>query len=123
MVTRGKTELFTCAAVDGSLLIRLDMPGVTKETLSFTVEDYSLYIRGKEDRSHLTKAEMETFEPFGFGREEWEFCAKLEFLPAVWCVKEMKFLIKNGVLRVMIPTHDKVYLREMAEKVSSIYVG
>lgn len=84
---------------DNALVVRADVPGMTKEDLTIELTDGQLVLRGERKQEKEEKKE-------GYYRAERTFGAFYRTLPLPegTRVDEAKATIKDGVLEVIVPT-------------------
>ncbi|KAL5748489.1 hypothetical protein ACOSP7_025531 [Xanthoceras sorbifolium] len=77
---------------DNTLVLRMDMPGISKDEVKISVQDNTLSIRGEAQ----TESE---------GEEESarRYSSRIDLPPSLYKVDEIKAEMKNGVLKVVVP--------------------
>lgn len=74
-----------------TLLLRMDMPGLSKEDVKISVENNTLIIKGEA---------QEESDDEESGRR---FSSRLDLPPTLYKVTEMKAEIRNGILKLVVP--------------------
>uniref|UniRef100_A0A5B6YLR4 SHSP domain-containing protein n=1 Tax=Davidia involucrata TaxID=16924 RepID=A0A5B6YLR4_DAVIN len=89
---------------DDALYARVDMPSVAKEGLKMWVENNSLYITGEEgEKDEDCLPEERTTLQLQNESERRKFSTSIAIAPRRFKTDEIKAVLKNGVLRVVIP--------------------
>jgi HSP20 family protein len=88
---------------DNEIVVRADVPGMTKNDLTVEVTDGQLVLRGERKQEKEEKKE-------GFYRAERTYGTFYRMLPLPEGVKvdEAKATIKDGVLEVTVPAPPKI---------------
>lgn len=76
---------------DDTLLLRVDMPGISKEDVKISVQNNTLSIKGE------TQSESDEEE------SSRRYSSRLDLDPSLYKLDEIKAEMKNGVLKVIVP--------------------
>ncbi|XP_010053468.2 23.6 kDa heat shock protein, mitochondrial-like [Eucalyptus grandis] len=109
------------------LILRLDMPGLGREDVKVSVEQNTLMIKGEgrkeseeeeeEEESRRRYSSRLTLPPNLYkGKKELEesrrrYSSRLNLLPHLYELGEIKAVMKNGVLKVVVPKVKQGYCK------------
>ena len=99
------------ADTDDSIMVKAQVPGVSKENLHLDITDDNLTLRGEIK-------EEEKAEGRRFHRREWRYGAFARTIPLPTAVKadQAKAQLKDGVLTITIPKGEHAKMKQIPIK-------
>lgn len=83
---------------DSALYLRMDMPGLSREDVKVSVEQNTLTIKGEGEKESEEEEESRR-----------RYSGRLNLPPYLYELREIKAVMKNGVLKVVVPKVKQGY--------------